>query len=104
MNFKRISVAEARALISRSAGAISIVDTRDEISFSRGHIGSAFHLTDDTLQQFINGTNQVQPLLVYCYHGNMSKSVAAYLAGQGFTQTYSLDGGYEAWSEAESSD
>ena len=37
------------------------------------------------------------PLIVTCYHGNSSQSAAAYLVGQGFSDVYSLDGGFELW-------
>jgi thiosulfate sulfurtransferase len=37
------------------------------------------------------------PLIVSCYHGNSSQSAAAYLCSQGFTEVYSLDGGFEVW-------
>jgi thiosulfate sulfurtransferase len=34
---------------------------------------------------------------VVCYHGNSSQSAAAYLVSQGFSEVYSLDGGFELW-------
>jgi len=40
---------------------------------------------------------------VVCYHGISSQSAAAYLAEQGFRDTYSLDGGFEAWLSAQKS-
>jgi thiosulfate sulfurtransferase len=36
-------------------------------------------------------------LLVYCYHGNMSQSAAAYFGEQGFEEAYSMDGGFSDW-------
>ena len=45
----------------------------------------------------ITKTDLDQPLVVVCYHGNSSQSAAAYLAGQGFSEVYSLDGGIELW-------
>lgn len=35
--------------------------------------------------------------MVVCYHGNSSQSAAAYLVSQGFSDVYSLDGGFELW-------
>ena len=37
------------------------------------------------------------PLVVVCYHGNSSQSAAAYFIQQGFSDVYSLDGGFELW-------
>lgn len=102
MNFKRISVAEARELMVIDSSeapekSVKVVDIRDDQAFAAGHIESALHLHNANLQEFIQDTDFEAPVLVYCYHGHMSQSAAAYLAEQGFTETYSLDGGFEAW-------
>lgn len=104
VNFTRISVVQARDLMRDSTQQLQIVDIRDEESFEAGHIQNAFHLHNSNLQEFIMDADPENPLLVYCYHGHMSQSAAAYFAEQGFETTYSLDGGYEAWSETDSSD
>ena len=104
MSFKRISVAEAKDLMAQQPGKVQIVDIRDDESFESGHIDEAQHLHNSNLQEFIAAAKPEQPLLVYCYHGHMSQSAAAFMVEQGFGETYSLDGGYEAWSEAESAD
>lgn len=103
MNFKRISVLEAKELLQTNS-ATQIIDIRDEDSFESGHIPSAQHIHNSNVQEFLSGADMDQPLLVCCYHGNMSQSAAAYFAEQGFDQSYSLDGGYEAWQEAEGAD
>ena len=102
MNFKRISVDEAQRIMEDVAAKnppqrLQIVDIRDDQSYASGHMAMAIHLHNTNLQEFIQNAEFDVPLLVYCYHGHMSQSAAAYLAEQGFTQTYSLDGGYEAW-------
>ena len=78
---------------------VQIVDVRDPQSYAAGHIDSAVHLDNNNLGEFIASADPQAPLLVYCYHGHMSQSAAAYLAEQGFTKAYSLDGGFEAWRE-----
>ncbi|MFZ9025679.1 MAG: rhodanese-like domain-containing protein [Pseudohongiellaceae bacterium] len=42
-------------------------------------------------------TDSDTALIVMCYHGISSQSASAYLSSRGFTETYSLDGGFEAW-------
>ncbi len=104
MNFKRIDAEQARVLLATSAGkSTQVVDIRDDQSFARGHIDSATHLHNSNLQEFLDAADLEAPLLVYCYHGNMSLSAAAYFAEQGFVDAYSLDGGYDAWSAANTS-
>ena len=105
--FKRISVAEARDIIGPNNGIdgnVQIVDIRDEESYSRAHIPGAFHLHNSNIQEFIMEADPEHPVIVCCYHGHMSQSAAAYLAEQGFHQTYSLDGGFEAWAQSEEED
>ena len=39
------------------------------------------------------------PVLVYCYHGNMSRDIASMIVSFGFKNVSHLVGGWEAWSE-----
>ena len=92
--FQRISPEQALAL--REQGA-TVVDIRDPQSFANGHISGAHHLGNHNLAAFIAEADPDAPLIVSCYHGNSSQSAAAYLAHQGFSQVYSLDGGFDLW-------
>lgn len=94
MKFKRIGVDQARELISQ---AVQLVDIRDDQAYGQGHIGDAIHLHNSNLQEFLEQADPELPLLVYCYHGHMSQGAAAFFAEHGFSETYSLDGGFEAW-------
>lgn len=78
-------------------GDINIVDIRDPASYTLGHIEDAVHLSDTNVQEFIEKTNKELPLIVYCYHGNSSQGAAAYFQEQGFSEVYSMAGGFEAW-------
>lgn len=93
-DFKRISPEQAQAL--RSQGGV-VVDIRDAQSYANGHITGSAHLDNHSLPDFIAAADLDQPLIVTCYHGNSSQSAAAYLVSQGFSDVYSLDGGFELW-------
>ncbi|MDH6309723.1 thiosulfate sulfurtransferase [Dysgonomonas sp. PFB1-18] len=95
MPFKQINAKQAKHIL-RSSPAI-LVDIRDTNSYNESHAPEAFHLTQETLPAFINETNRDTPVLVICYHGNSSQMVADYLSGQGFSEVYSIIGGYEEW-------
>ncbi len=92
--FKRIAPEQAQAL--RDKGAV-VVDIRDPQSFAAGHISDSQHLDNYSLADFIAKADLDAPLIVTCYHGNSSQGAAAYLVGQGFSEVYSLDGGFELW-------
>lgn len=94
MDFKRISPEQAQALREQQA---VVVDIRDPNSFANGHITDSIHLDNHSLHDFIAKADLDAPLIVTCYHGNSSQSAAAFLANQGFSEVYSLDGGFELW-------
>ena len=94
-DFKHISVAETAQL--QADGRIVIADIRDEQSFAAGHIAGAYHLTNGNLAGFMQQFEFEQPVVVVCYHGNSSQGAAQYLVNQGFSEVYSMDGGFEGW-------
>ena len=53
-NYKRISIEKAQELMSDQA---TIIDVRDQQSYSMGHIENAVHVSDENIQQFIDGTD-----------------------------------------------
>lgn len=95
MSVRRISIPDAAALLAD--GKATVVDIRDALSFQAGHIPGAVHLTNDNVGRFLKETDHARALVVCCYHGNSSISAAAFLAEQGYTEVYSLDGGFEGW-------
>ncbi|MDD1016933.1 thiosulfate sulfurtransferase GlpE [Pseudomonas rubra] len=92
--FKRIPPEQAQAL--REQGAV-VVDIRDQPTFAAGHITGSKHLDNHSVADFIRAADLDAPTVVVCYHGNSSQSAAAYLISQGFSDVYSLDGGFELW-------
>lgn len=95
--FAHISVTDALAMLESDDHHAVMVDIRDPQSFQLSHPQGAFHLTNDTIVQFMNEVDFEQPVLVMCYHGVSSQGAAQYLINQGFEQVYSVDGGFEAW-------
>lgn len=92
--FKRIPPEQAQAL--REQGAV-VVDIRDPQTYANCHITGSRHLDNHSVADFIRSADLDAPTVVVCYHGNSSQSAAAYLASQGFSDVYSLDGGFELW-------
>ena len=94
-SFVRISPDDARDLIDDREA--TVVDIRDPDSFAAGRILNALPLSNDTAGAFIENADKSLPVVVCCYHGNSSQQAAQFLAEQGFTESYSLDGGFEVW-------
>ncbi|MCG6202223.1 thiosulfate sulfurtransferase GlpE [Psychromonas antarctica] len=68
------------------------------MSYNNDHIEGAFHLTNDTIEEFIKEVDLNTPVFVICYHGNSSKGAAQYLCNQGYLDVYSVEGGMANWS------
>lgn len=96
--FRCIDVREAADVVHR--GNVLLIDVRDTASFDRAHIAGARHVTIHNLSAIINGTARSKPILIYCYHGYASREFAKTFSDFGFTEVYSLDGGYEAWEQS----
>jgi len=94
--FEFISTDDARARMEE--GEVTLVDIRAPEDRDAGHIPGSTHLTGASLQSFIARADKETPLIVYCYHGNLSQSAGRYLAQQGFREVYSMNGGFQEWS------
>ncbi len=77
-----------------------MVDIRDPQSFRAGHATGAFHLTNETVNHFLQETDFDQPVMVMCYHGHSSQGAAQYLINIGFEAVFSINGGFAAWQKA----
>lgn len=93
--FKLIEIAETRVRLQNEDAVL--VDTRDAQSYGADHVEGAFHLTNDTVQEFCAQVDIKTPVFVVCYHGNSSKGIAQYLVEQGYKDSYSVEGGMAMW-------
>lgn len=93
--FQRIDVEGAEILLSRSDPLV--LDARDAGSFATSRINGSQPVSSANLGTLIGVTGKTRPILIYCYRGNASREYAQTFSDFGFSEVYSLDGGYEAW-------
>ena len=96
--FQRIRAGDAKAMMATNQP--QIIDIRDAMSFDAGRITGAQRVDNNNISEFMAAADKNTPLLVCCYHGNSSQGAAQYFAEQGFSEVYSLDGGFEMWKMA----
>lgn len=93
--YKNISLEQAQQILD--SGSCTIFDIRDDRSYEQGRIPGAQRFSDKIIRQMRKTEQRDSPVLIYCYHGNSSKDVAQMLCDFGFSNVYSLIGGYTAW-------
>lgn len=97
MSYKRISISEAREIAEKNN--TECLDMRHFEDYSEEHDDQFEHLSQERLVDILSTKPKNTPLLLMCYHGNSSQMAAQFFADKGFTEVYSIDGGYEAWRE-----
>ena len=94
--FKNITPQEAKDLLTKDN---YLIDIRDEDSYSSSHIDGALNLGNLDIHEFIRKAAKDIPTIIYCYKGISSQNAAEFLISEGFTEVYSIEGGYELWSK-----
>ena len=92
--FKNITPQEAKDLLTKDN---YLIDIRDEDSYSSSHIDGALNLGNLDIHEFIRKADKNIPTIIYCYKGISSQDAAEFLISEGFTEVYSIEGGYEFW-------
>mgnify|MGYP003384045062 CR=1 FL=1 len=98
MSFQHLSVEELKTMLDERD--VVLLDTRDDASYQAGHIEGSQRLDERSVSSFVNDTDKASAVVVVCYHGHSSQGAANYLVEQGFSDVYSLDGGYTAWASS----
>ena len=100
MRGKRASPLEVTQLINR--GKSVVLDVRDAAEYANGHLPDARHIPLAELAKRAGELDKAKSktVIVVCQKGVRSSMAAKVLAGAGFTDVVSLDGGVTAWKAA----
>lgn len=89
---------------SREAGEdFVLVDTREESEWAKAHAAGSIHLGKGIIERDIEKhvPDTSKKLVLYCGGGFRSALAADALQAMGYTNVYSLAGGWRAWNEAQ---
>lgn len=80
----------------------SLVDVREESEWARGHLPRALHLSKGVIERDIEERfpDKSAALVLYCGGGYRSALSADNLQKMGYTNVWSMDGGWRGWTEA----
>jgi rhodanese-related sulfurtransferase len=98
---REVSVEEARARIKQDEG-VRLVDVREDNEWEAGHALGAEHMGRGIIERDIEGLvpDKGTELILYCGGGYRSALSADNLQRMGYTNVYSMAGGWKAWKEA----
>ncbi len=85
--------------LARQAGAVAIVDVRENDEWEQGHIPGAAHVSKAYVEQQIEAAvpDRSHPVVLYCASGIRSLFAGQTLRQMGFTDVASMSGGFQAW-------
>ena len=94
-----ISVGEAR---DRVAGGATLIDVREDNEFEAGHAAGSRHMSRGIIERDVVQTfpDKDTELVLYCGGGYRSAFSADMLQKMGYTNVWSMAGGWTAWTEA----
>lgn len=100
-NVRECSVQDVQA---KQAGGqpFRIIDVREESEWAKGHVPGAVHIGKGVLERDIEAqVPEVETeLALYCGGGSRSTLAADALQRMGYTNVWSLQGGFKSWKDA----
>jgi rhodanese-related sulfurtransferase len=98
---REVTVAETQA--RRSANSdLKLIDVREDNEWDDSHAAGAIHLGKGIIERDIESTvpDKDAELILYCGGGYRSALAADVLQQMGYTNVFSMAGGWKAWKEA----
>src|SRR5689334_15138634 len=97
---QELTVDEVKAKLDRGE-KFHLVDVREESEFAKDHIPGAVHLGKGTIERDIEERipDTGAEIVLYCGGGFRSALAADNLQKMGYTNVWSMDGGYRGWKE-----
>ncbi|MFN2577704.1 MAG: rhodanese-like domain-containing protein [Pyrinomonadaceae bacterium] len=96
-----VTVAGTRERLSNNS-AVKLVDVREDNEWEAGHAAGAIHLGKGIIERDIETTvpDKSSEVILYCGGGYRSALAADVLQNMGYTNVWSMAGGWKAWKES----
>jgi len=98
---REVTVAETRHRLAANPNA-KLIDVREDNEWEAAHARGAVHLGKGIIERDIETTvpDKSTELILYCGGGYRSALAADVLQRMGYTNAWSMAGGWKAWKEA----
>ena len=96
---REVSVSET---LERVQSGARLIDVREDNEYAAGHAAGAEHLGRGVIERDIvsKHPNKDEELILYCGGGYRSALAAESLQKMGYTNAWSMAGGWSAWKDA----
>lgn len=98
---KEVTVADTRERVNKNPAA-KLIDVREDNEWEAAHAAGAIHLGKGIIERDIEATapDKSTELILYCGGGYRSALAADVLQTMGYTNVWSMAGGWKAWKES----
>ena len=98
---RELTVAETQARLLQNSNT-KLIDVREDNEWQASHAAGAIHLGKGIIERDIEVTvpDKNAELILYCGGGYRSALAADALQRMGYTNVFSMAGGWKAWKEA----
>ena len=99
---REITVAEAQKRLGENSEA-KLIDVREDNEWEAAHAAGAMHVGKGIIERDIETTvpDKDTELILYCGGGYRSALASDVLQRMGYTNVFSMAGGWRAWQEAD---
>jgi len=100
-HIREVSVAETKARIAQNPAA-RLIDVREDNEWQAAHAASAVHLGKGIIERDIEREvpDKTTELILYCGGGYRSALAADVLQQMGYSNVFSMAGGWKAWKDS----
>ncbi|SRR5579885_1461689 len=97
---RELTVDDVKARLDRGE-KVRLIDVREESEWAKGHLPGAEHLGKGILERDVEERipDPGAEIVLYCGGGFRSALAADNLQKMGYTNVWSMDGGFRAWKE-----
>ncbi|MDT7779437.1 MAG: hypothetical protein QOC99_1949 [Acidobacteriota bacterium] len=98
----RVREVNVEQTLERMKAGARLIDVREDREWERGRALDALHMGRGIIERDVEGAvpDHAAELILYCGGGYRSALVADNLQRMGYTNVYSLAGGWKAWRDA----
>lgn len=99
---REVTVEETRARLASGGGAVRLIDVREDNEWTAGHATGAEHIGRGIIERDIEALvpDKDAEMILYCGGGYRSALAADALQNMGYTNVFSMAGGWKAWKDA----